>query len=148
MHISAESTVEVNVETFNPSRWKNDNDGYPRTFDAVVASSNTNLYFLSMKSPVLATGYPKSTSISVYSWGSEDKNLKLYEARVFKFKITSYAPSAYWTFEVGPKKDEMTDMYHLGQMYLDLPGAEVPERNRLDRVEVKSTLSTSGKVTD
>ena len=148
VHTSAESTVEVNVETFNPSRWTNDNDGYPRTFDAVVASSNTNLYFSTIKSPVLASGYSKSTSITRYGWGSDDKNLKLYEARVFKFKITSYAPSAHWTFEVGPKKDEMIDMYHLGQMYLDLPGAEVPERNRLDRVEVKSTLSASGKVTD
>ena len=149
VHTSAAASFDISIETLNPSRYRNDGDGYPRNMEAMVALPNTSITFSTINSPLIGASYPRSINYyrgSGNGWGSVEKSLKVNEAKVLKYTIETDAPSSWLTFEVSPMKDEMADMFHLGQMWFDLPGQEIPERNNLDAVEVTSTKSGSGRV--
>ena len=145
----------IAVDTFNPSRYTNDNDGYPRTLEAMVVLSNTSISFSEINSDAVKPSYSKGVSFwdggssggfLGSSWNGVDKNMKVNEARVFKYTFETTAPSFRCEFVVAPRVDGTGDMFHLGQVRFELPGQEIPERNNLDEIEFKTMMSGSGRV--
>ena len=53
VHTSAATSFNLSIETLNPSRFRNDGDGYPRNMEAIAALPNTSITFSTINCPVI-----------------------------------------------------------------------------------------------